>query len=441
MLRRVLMPMLVVLVLSACKAQAYVIHSTWVGGGGGAWTNPSNWNPSVVPDNAGQETFSVTIDSGGGEVHVGLLEDFTINELKCYGTVEIEKRTLGWREFVPTVKLSVLNPKGLTNYGSLELDGEDGMGIVGNVTNAAGSELEMWGILDIENGNLYNAPGAHIEIAGDDIAVEGGALDNRASVTIDPETEFMSDHTLRNVGQIHIRGGQCQTDEVLDNDSTGLIEGFGCLYAEQMIQNKGQIIASNGTLSVLTDGSMTNRGTLKNNAGTMLHVQAGATDLNNEGFIRVSAGGAVTFNCGLNNTPNGTVQLKGGTFEASKFVQNAGAILEGFGAIVGDVVIEHDGIITLTGHTNVIGDFAIEANAELEIRDGHVLITGQTLCDGTIHMKGGKIIPQGGLSGNCNIISEPSVYSDMTDLTRDGQTPFEHVLVLADMWLYQTNWN
>ena len=427
MLRKVFTLMAIVSVLCACEVRAAIISSTW-GGGDGLWGDPSNWNPPVVPDNTWKDTYAVTIDSSDGAVRVGLLQDFTIDQLDCYGNVEIVKRTLGWKEFVPTIKFTLSDPKGLTNYGYLELEGCDGMRIIGNVTNTAGSDLEIWGRLDIEKGNLYNGPDAHIQIGGDDIVIEDGGLDNRGSITIDPETEFISNHTLHNTGQIHIRGGQCQTDEILDNDSTGIIEGFGYIYAEQLLQNKGQIIASSGTLSILTDGSMTNTGTIKNNAGTTLHIQAAATDINNEGVISVNAGGAVTFNCGLNNKPNSILQLKGGTFAATKLIQNPSATFEGFGGITGDVIIDPDGIIRLTGPTNIVGDVTIEDNAVLEISDGQVIVTGHTACNGTIRIKGGRFVPQGGLSGNCNIISESSEYNNMEDLA-----------FLAETWLSQTN--
>ena len=440
MSRNILMIVSIVLFSLACQMQAAEIYSTWVGGGGGPWGDPSNWNPSVVPNSTVGDTFAVTIDAGGGEVHVGLLENFTINELRCYGNVEIEKRTLGWTAFVPTIKLTILDHEGLTNHDYLELEGSDGMIISGNVTNAAGSEMEIWGTLDIEDGDLYNRSGAHIHLGGDDIAVEGGGLDNRGSITIDPETEFMSDHTLHNAGRIHIRGGQCQTDNILDNSSTGVIEGFGYLYAEQQFRNDGRITASGGTLSILTDGSMTNTGIITNKAGTFLHVQAEASDLENEGTISVNAGGAVTFNGGLNNRPNGKLRLMGGTFAATELVQSAGATFEGFGGITGDVAIDGDGIIKLTGSTNIVGDVTIERNAVLEISDGQVLITGHTTCNGTIHIKGGSIVPQGGLSGDCNVVSEPSIYSNIVNHGRNGMASFRNVALVADTWLRQPNW-
>jgi hypothetical protein len=401
MLRKVFTLMAILSIFSSCEIWAATINSNWIGGGGGPWGNPGNWNPQLIPDNTAEDSFVVTIDSAEGMVHIGLLQDFTIDRLDCFGAVEVEKRTLGWKEFVSTIKLTIYDPKGLMNYGSLELEGDDGMSVIGNVTNTDGSELGIWGILEIENGNLYNCQDAHIEISGDDIAVENGGLDNRGSIKIDPETEFTSEHTLHN-------------------------EGFGYIHAEQQLQNKGQIIASNGTLSIITESSITNTGTLKNNAGTALHIQTTSTNIDNTGTISINAGGAVTFNCGLNNELNGTLELAGGTFAATELTQHAGATFKGFGGITSDVVIDSDGIIELTGPTNIFGDVTIEENAKLQISDGQVIITGHTVCNGTIILKGSRIVPQGGLSGDCDIISEPSDYNNM-----------QHLAFLADTWLWQ----
>jgi hypothetical protein len=104
--------------------------------------------------------------------------------------------------------------------------------------------------------------------------------------------------------------------------------------------------------------------------------------------------------------PDSLIQLLGGTLAATTITQKAGATFKGFGGITGNVVIEPYGVIKLTGPTNIVGDVNVAENAVLEISDGTILITGYTTCNGTIRTKNGQIITQGGLSDNCNIISE-----------------------------------
>ena len=62
----------VVLAFWACDLEAAQIASTWVGGSQGQWGQASNWNPAIVPDNGGGDTFNVTIDAGAGEVYIDL---------------------------------------------------------------------------------------------------------------------------------------------------------------------------------------------------------------------------------------------------------------------------------------------------------------------------------------------------------------------------------
>jgi len=50
-------------------------------------------------------------------------------------------------------------------------------------------------------------------------------------------------------------------------------------------------------------------------------------------------------------------------------------------------------------------------------------------------MKGGRIIPQGGLTNNGNIVWEPGRYSNVADFNLDGRVNFEDLADLADAWL------
>ena len=419
MSKKVLILTAIVLVLATCEAQAYVTNSRWVGGEHGLWGNASNWDPPIVPDNTSWRTFVVTIDStsiGVDWIMVGLQHNRTINQLDCYGGVELFNNTSDW------IELTLVDPNGLTNYGELEIEGEWRMQINGNVTNTTGKELELWGMMDIV-GNLYNSADAKIKVGGTDIAVDGN-LENSGTIVIDPESEFNAD-TLHNAGQIQIYGGQCEA-ETFDNNSPGAIKGFGFIRAEQLLRNRGQIIASGGSLAVLAERSMTNTGTLANKALSTLNIQP-AVDVNNQGMIEVNAGGGVAFDCNLVNEPNSVIKLLGGTLAAKTITQSAGAIFEGFGGITGDVLIEPTGLIKLTGPTNIVGDVNIPAGATLEISDGQTLIVGHTTNNGTIRLigsyhpivdtddkdsqsaypyiyTGGTVIFQGGYSGSGKII-------------------------------------
>ena len=157
MFKRVLMLTAVVLVFSACQAQADVIYSNWVGSeDSDEWNQANNWDPNIVPNNNGNN-FVVTIDSNGvAEVEVGLQQDHIIDQLDCYGDVGLETWTGNWAQ------LTLVEPNGLTNHGSLWIDEIE---IHGNVTNTNGAWLELCEV-EIE-GYLYNLQGGVIEAEGE----------------------------------------------------------------------------------------------------------------------------------------------------------------------------------------------------------------------------------------------------------------------------------
>ncbi len=417
-----------------CQAEAAQIAVTWDGGGDGrTWSDANNWNPDVVPDN-GANTYVVTINAGG-YVWVGLQQSRTIDQLYCYGEFELQNWTSSANDWV---NLTLVDPNGLTNHGYLVIGGtRKGFTIEGNVTNTAGAMLELE-YMDIKERDLYNQAGATVEVFYE-VTVDG-AVENAGSMVITSAGWFSTDNNFNNLGEILMYGGTCGVrEEILDNNDTGLIKGFGVLYADQLLRNKGQIIAFGGSLAVLSEGSLTNTGVLGNKPLSSLHIKP-AEDVNNQGTIEVNAGGGVAFDCNLVNDTNGVIELLNGTLAATTITQSADADFSGFGGITGDVVIETNGIIELTSSTNIVGDVEIKPDATLEISDGVTLITGQTVCNGTIHIKGGYLIPQGGLSGGCNIIWEAGLFTNPADFNLDGQVDFGDFAYFAETWLWQTAW-
>jgi len=267
------------------------------------------------------------------------------------------------------------------------------------------------------------------------------SVENAGTIIVVPFSSLGGDEsTSHNTGQINIYGGSYNTEDILDNNDTGLINGFGVIYAEQLLRNKGQIYAYGGSLAILCEGSLTNTGVLGNKPLSSLHIKPGE-DVNNNGTIEVNAGGGVAFDCNVVNEPNAIVQLLGGTLAATTITQSADANFAGFGTISGNVVIEPNAIIELTGPTNIIGDVNIPAGATLEISDGQTLITGHTTCKGTIHLKGGTVVFQGGCDcDDCNIINEAGIDRNRFDINADGTVDFKDFASFADTWLWQASW-
>ena len=120
-------------------------------------------------------------------------------------------------------------------------------------------------------GNLYNSADAKIKLGGD-IGVDGN-VENNGTIVIDPETELWANDNFRNSGRIRIYGGQCESDEILDSDSTGVSRGFGVVWAEGLVNNKSEIYASAGPLAIVSEGSVTNTGALVNKPLSTLNIQ------------------------------------------------------------------------------------------------------------------------------------------------------------------------
>jgi len=433
MFKKFLVLMVIMFAVVVGDLQAVQIESTWVGGSENNWGQSSSWDPAIVPDNNVTDTFAVTINSGTGEVRVGLLQWRTIDQLDCYGEVELQNYTSGW------IELALADANGLTNHDYLVIEG---LAIGGDVTNTAGATLELED-MGIE-GDLYNQAGATIEAIYEvwaDAVENAGTIIVEASGILDTE-----EGTLHNTGLINIYGGECFADEILDNNDTGLINGFGIVYAEQRLQNKGQIYAYGGSLVITSDGPLTNTGVLGNNPLSSLHIKPGE-DVNNQGIIEVNAGGGVAFDCNLINEPNnllsdpnGVIKLLGGNLAATTITQKAGAVFEGFGGITADLVLEPNASIEITGPTNIVGDVTVEAGAILEIRDGQTLITGQTVNNGTIKLIGGTVIFQGGYSGGGTMPVTAGTDSNHFDVNQDGIEDFKDFASFADNWLWKASW-
>lgn len=391
-------------IVFVCNSHAVVIDSNWVGGPYGQWETAVNWDPPIVPEN-GTDAFAVTIIGGTVE----LTANHSIDSLDTYEQVSLKRWSLS------PVMLTVANS--FTNHGELD------------TPNTA--HLHIYG-------PLINAAGAKIDIVSEELRVYGlTGIQNSGRIHIDPDAELKSEESdVNNLGVLAMRGGVASADQTFINNTEGIIEGYGAVGGQQII-NAGVIESIGGTLQ-LFGNAISNTGTLKNSPGSSIRTRIGPSNQKNEGLIQVYSGGAVVFDCNLANEPDGVIELFGGTLGAVIITQKADANFAGFGSIAGDVVIDPNGIIKLTGPTNIVGDVSIGTNATLEISDGTTLVTGHTINNGTIHMKGGRFIPQGGIANNGNVIWEPGLYNNVADFNLDGLVNFKDLADFSETWLWQS---
>lgn len=438
-----------VILLLVCEVQGERISVSWDGGGDGhSWSDPYNWEPNIVPDNNGTNSVDVTIDSdsiGPNELQVRLQQSRTVDELNCYGQVDLDV----WTYY--HVDLILEDSNGLTNNGRLDLNGDDRLEIVGNVTNRSGAELDDLQDVGIR-GNLLNNAGGLVDVEGA-VNINEGSIQNDGSFLITPGEEIWAELGFQNSGVIEMYNGECASGGPFENQDGGVIRGYGAIHSAKVVRNFGVVMSASGSLVVHsasesgqdpnTNLGMENTGTLTNSAGTSLSLAVWGQDVNNNGTIEVNAGGGVVFDCNLVNEPNGAICLRGGTLAATNIRQSAGADCNGFGTIKGDFVVapnspsEPNSIVRLTGPSSIVGDLMIGSGALLEISDGTTLVTGHTTNDGTIDMKGGRLIPQGGITNNGNINWQPGLYNNIADFNLDGIVNLKDFGDFADTWLWQ----
>ncbi len=423
---------IVLLTLLASAAPADVINSNWVGTDG-YWNNPANWDPPIVPDNNATNTFSVTIDGGSGDKkHVYVLQNRTVNQVATYGNVWLESRT------PDSIELVLDDVNGLRNYGNLRIRGGSyneraELTIYGTGRNESGATVELFGVTFEDE--FYNASGGNMAVKYENIFP--GGIQNHGFIGIDAFGEMSADGNIVNTGQVFIGGGTFAATGLISNDANGLVKGFG-VVASKRCENHGQILAFGGSLIVGPSQVLLNNGTIGNAPLSVLHI---AQDLDNLGRLESGLRGAVTIDGNMTNESSGIVSLHDGSLVAKMTSQTDGATFEGFGGITGKVQIDPNAVIKVTGPTNIVGDVNIPANATLEISDGQTLITGHTTCDGTIHLKGGTVIFQGGCDcEDCTIINEAGADRNHFDINADGTVDLKDFDALAHQWLWQASW-
>ena len=433
MYHKIITLIITILLLSLNQASATHYDVSWDGGGNAhSWADKDNWDPNIVPYNTILDTFDVSIDNA----HVVLDRGGTIKSLNISGDVEL------WAASVIHIAIDGSISLSLSANDRLELN---------DIHLSPNGAVSNYGRIDFQHRSMIKEDivnYGHINISAISEAGIEGELTNHGTVEISPISHFNANEGIQNHAQFGIHGGLGATDDAMNNNPTGILKGFGVFYAEQQIVNAGQIVAWGGSLTVATGGALTNTGLIQSTELSPLlispYMSSTPGDFHNSGTIDIRTGGGAAFDCNLINDPGATIRFDGGTLAADNIQQMVDANLVGFGQISGNLLIgpagiDSSAIVKLTGPTNIVGDVNIMAGNKLEISDGITLITGHTTCNnGTIHMVGGRVICQGGLTNNnCNIVWEPGLYINMADFNLDGKMNFEDFAYFADVWLWQ----
>jgi hypothetical protein len=116
------------------SARAQVTNSTWAGQPGDNWSDASKWNPALVPNNTGSQSFNVTVNTGAEFQGINVDIDVTLNSLSVTD-----------QEIIPIVDHNLAS--GATDLGSFP-DREFGGGAIIAIAQSSNVSVKL--------GNLAN---------------------------------------------------------------------------------------------------------------------------------------------------------------------------------------------------------------------------------------------------------------------------------------------
>lgn len=391
-------------------------NCTWIDGNDGFWHEAQKWSCGQVPNNTETDTFNVTIGSEQ-DLHIRISSldnpNIVINRLmiESGGKLDLEKST-------GRVDFNVIR-EGIFNYSRLSFSGD-----------------EDWST----KGSIYNDPNGYLEFSNPNDTEHEGPIINEGHLQLSPEVNLAIDsNDLINSGTIFILGGLLSINEgqlILQNN--GMVHGMGLIHSDELIDNRGTIQATYGTLVVHTLGSFENNGIIQNNTGSSVNISAETGMFQNNGIIKINAAGAVTSSTDINNnTEDGQIQLLGGTISAPTITHynwDPNNFL-GVGSISGNLVLSTESKAKLRGCCNIYGNLQVDSDAELEVEDGTIYVHGDLTNNGTIQRPGGRVICYGNYIKGFQP-EQSSVNNSISDHNMDGQVNVEDFADFAQNWLW-----
>jgi hypothetical protein len=283
----------------------------WSGPAGGLWSDPENWNPEVVPNNAPPDTYyTVNINTPGPVVDGG----FTIAGLNITdGMLLNEGSNLGFQ----------------SESGSTFINGS------GEISIQVAAPFAPASI----------AIGAHLSLSGGGRITMGGA--GTARILGGPGTSLTNNSwTISGEGR--------------------LLEGF------VPMSNFGTISASSGTLLIRAAG-LNNGNVMRAIPSGTLHIQGNAGTFDNIGGTVLASGGLVQFSGNLDVTGGTLRSESGGSFEA--IASGGGghrlrSLINESNFVITGSTVDLEGVIINSGTFIVKSGSAMRSDGAVELRGG-----------------------------------------------------------------------
>lgn len=369
----------------------------WAAPSSGTWSMMNSWNPNMVPNNAGPNTFNAFFDAAGPAYQCDLDIDVTLSNLSL--TSASATLNLG-----TTNTLNVLG--NYTQQGSMVMGsvGRSATTNIGGTATFRGTTLMHGGQFMLGAIVCDTDPGTDVDICDTDVDASGfsSMLGNGnvlmgagsqvhflagSSVTISGNTGFHQDAMANNSEALTVSGtmtksgatGNSQFMGIRLNNAgtidvaTGTLTADNTLTANALPAGGAWVVRNNATLDFATQTMNTNQASVTLDGSNAAFTQLGAITSNAAGgSITLANGKAQTFTNALSNAGTLSASGTGSSITAASTLTNTGTIaLAGTNtALTINATSSNSGTLTLNGSGG-----HVNANAPLS-NSGTIMVTG-----------------------------------------------------------------
>jgi len=415
------------LAILICAGGAFAQTPVATNGTNGNWSSTGTWNPGVVPNNGGGNTYTVQILNTPNPVNVTLDTNITVNSLSLQGGTTLSTTSAGVLtlgsldnsgdvEFVNGNGLTVNGTTSIGAAGQLSIGGGATATFNGNVTNGGNffmglsgsggntvtvngsvtnnSTFVMFGTNDTLNVTGTFTNGGVFSIFGGGDVVNVGALDNtNGALTL----------TVQSAGTLNITGGGSGITDIGSSSALDIGGTFNVINGQtttsalaNLTSVEGNLVLENGKTTVVTPGG----GTLTLAVGSSVNIDDSSTltvngNLTNNGMLTSGAniGGVNNLNVSGTFTNGGTFMM----FPAAGDPANVGSLVNTGMMMIGagTMLTINDGV----GITDVVAGSSLDVAGDLMLAGGGSGLANLTSIEGMLTLENGEtsaITPMGG---------------------------------------------
>ena len=367
-----------ILILLVISHISYGGTKTWVPVGTGAWTIPTNWNPSGLPGAGDDVIFNCTSNA-----NITLVPSATINSLSLLGTKNVTFQSSGGSTI--TIDNGTATAAFNISSGHIITLGAGGAANAVNLTfKTVTAATTISGSLNITANSTItvNASQTLTILAGGAITIPGGTINNSGVISNSGTISFSTANAVYNHNQdggtippaTWTNNTNCNVNSLISTAPAGLNQTFGNVTINCAGLTSPVTISTGGNMTVA--GSLLIQGTSAINTlsldpdGFNLSV-TGTTSINDYGnIIDSNDGGTNTFTGAITISTNGSLTTGNNSpFTISGGITNHGIFNQtGTGTItLGTETLSGSGTTTFNGTVNITINKAVTSTTTVTI--------------------------------------------------------------------------